>query len=129
MLALITEAQFEPRTVQVSRVIDGNTIQVTTGSKQYAVRLIGVDTPETKHPAKEVQRFGQEASAFTKAALDGQTVQLELDRNRRHAGPLRSAVAVRPPGRRELQRPAHPRGLRSRNPRLPLLAAASVYPP
>ena len=80
MLALITEAQYEPRTVQVSRVIDGDTIQVTTGSKQYTVRLIGADTPEMKHPTKPVQRFGQEASAFTTAALDGQTVQLEIDR-------------------------------------------------
>ena len=80
MLALITDAQYEPRTVQVSRVIDGDTIQVTTGSKQYTVRLIGADTLEMKHPPKPVQRFGQEASAFTTAALDGQTVQLEIDR-------------------------------------------------
>ena len=69
MLALITETQYKPRTVQVSRVIDGDTIQVTTGNKQYTVRLIGADTPAIKHPAKEVQRFGQEASAFTTAAL------------------------------------------------------------
>ena len=80
MLALITEAQYEPRTVQVSRVIDGDTIQVTTGNKQYTVRLIGADTPEIKHPTKPVQRFGQEASAFTTAALDGKVVQLEIDR-------------------------------------------------
>ena len=44
------------------------------------MRLIGADTPETKHPTEAVQRFGQEASAFTTAALDGQTVQLEIDR-------------------------------------------------
>ena len=64
MLALITEAQFEPRTVKVARV----------------VRLIGADTPETKHPTKTVQHFGAEASAYTKAALEGRTVQLETDR-------------------------------------------------
>ena len=80
MLALITEAQFEPRMVKVARVIDGDTIQVLSDGRQYTVRLIGADTPETKHPAKEVQRFGQEASAFTKAALEGKTVQLEIDR-------------------------------------------------
>ena len=34
MLALITEAQYEPRTVQVTRVIDGDTIQVTTGGQR-----------------------------------------------------------------------------------------------
>ena len=61
--------------MQVSRVIDGDTIQVTTGNKQYTVRLIGADTPEIKHPTKPVQRFGQEAGAFTTAAFDGKAVQ------------------------------------------------------
>ena len=69
-----------PGTVKVARVIDGDTIQVLSDGRQYTVRLIGADTPETKHPTKAVQRFGQEASAFTTAALDGQTVQLEIDR-------------------------------------------------
>ena len=67
MLALITEAQFEPRMVKVARVIDGDTIQVLSDGRQYTVRLIGADTPETKHPTEAVQRFGQEASAFTTA--------------------------------------------------------------
>ena len=62
MLALITEAHFEPRTVKVARVIDGDTIQVLSDGRQYTVRLIGADTPETKHPTEVVQRFGQEAA-------------------------------------------------------------------
>ena len=66
--------------IQVARVIDGDTIQVLSDGRQYAVRLIGADTPETKHPTEAVQRFGQEASAFTTAALEGRTVQLETDR-------------------------------------------------
>ena len=88
MLALITEAQFEPRMVKVARVIDGDTIQVLSDGRQYTVRLIGADTPETKHPTKAVQRFGQEASAFTTAALEGRTVQLETDRTGDTVGPL-----------------------------------------
>ena len=80
MLALITEAQFEPRTVKVARVIDGDTIQVLSDARQYTVCLIGADTPETKHPTKTVQHFGAEASAYTTAALEGRTVQLETDR-------------------------------------------------
>jgi len=47
----------------VKRVIDGDTIQLSNGER---VRLIGVDTPETKHPKKPVEYFGKEASAFTK---------------------------------------------------------------
>ena len=47
---LIISAQLDPIMVQVERVIDGDTIQVRFEGKSYAVRLIGVDTPETKHP-------------------------------------------------------------------------------
>ena len=47
--------------------------------KVHTVRLIGVDTPETVHPTKTVQHFGAEASAYTKAALEGKTVTLEAD--------------------------------------------------
>ena len=44
------------------------------------MRLIGADTPETKHPTNPAQRFGVEATAFTKAAPEGKTVMLETDR-------------------------------------------------
>ena len=52
---------------------------VRVRGKVHTVRLIGVDTPETVHPAKTVQHFGAEASAYTKAALEGKTVTLEAD--------------------------------------------------
>jgi micrococcal nuclease len=45
--------------------------------------LIGVDTPETKHPRKPVQPFGKEASAFTKQFVEGKEVRLEFDVQRR----------------------------------------------
>ena len=79
MLALITQAQFEPIEATVVRVIDGDTIRVRVQGKEYTVRLIGVDTPETVHPTKTVQHFGAEASAYTKAALEAKTVTFEAD--------------------------------------------------
>ena len=79
-MGLITSAQLDPISAHVERVIDGDTIQVRVEGKRYTVRLIGVDTPETKHPTKPVQYFGREASAFTKAALAGKTVLLQKDR-------------------------------------------------
>ena len=79
MLALITQAQFEPIDATVVRVIDGDTIRVRVQGKEHTVRLIGVDTPETVHPTKTVQHFGAEASAYTKAALEDNTVTLEAD--------------------------------------------------
>lgn len=61
----------------VTRVVDGDTVDVTlAGGRAERVRLIGVDTPEVYGGA---QPYGPEASAFTKAHLPGQTVQLQLD--------------------------------------------------
>ena len=79
MLALITQAQFEPIDARVVCVIDGDTIRVRVQGKEYTVRLIGVDTPETVHPTKTVQHFGAEASAYTKTALEGRQVELHTD--------------------------------------------------
>ena len=66
--------------VNVVRVVDGDTIEVIMyeGQKEK-VRLIGVDTPETKHPTKGVQPYGVEASNFTKEQLEGKDVWLEFD--------------------------------------------------
>jgi len=62
--------------VKVKRVIDGDTILLTNGER---VRLIGVDTPETKHPQKPVERFGKEAYLFTKKMVEGKEVRLKYD--------------------------------------------------
>ena len=64
----------------VQRVIDGDTIELNNGE---IVRLIGVDTPETKHPQKPVEYYGKEASAFTKKMLEGKQVRLEYDQQRK----------------------------------------------
>ncbi|OGH84396.1 MAG: hypothetical protein A2261_02235 [Candidatus Magasanikbacteria bacterium RIFOXYA2_FULL_44_8] len=60
-------------------VTDGDTIKVKIKGKSYIVRLIGVDTPETKDPRKAVQCFGKEASDYTKKKLLNQTVTLISD--------------------------------------------------
>ncbi|MGQ9547392.1 MAG: thermonuclease family protein [Roseiflexus sp.] len=63
----------------VTRVVDGDTIDVRLNRRTVRVRLIGVDTPETVHPSRPVECFGREASQFLKELLDGQTVLLESD--------------------------------------------------
>jgi len=65
---------------RVTEAVDGDTLKVncpTLGVEK--VRLIGVDTPETKHPSKPVQYFGKEASAFTKKMAEGKDARLELE--------------------------------------------------
>ncbi len=64
---------------KVTEVIDGDTVKVMFDGKEEKIRLIGVDTPETKHPTKGVQPYGPEASAFTKEHLEGKDIMLEFD--------------------------------------------------
>jgi len=61
---------------KVSRVIDGDTIEIEGGER---VRYIGIDTPETVDPRKPVQCFGVEASNKNKEMVVGKTVRLEKD--------------------------------------------------
>jgi micrococcal nuclease len=67
-------------TATVSRVVDGDTIEVSPAvDGNGEVRLIGMDTPETKDPSEEVEPLGPEASAFAADSLTGQSVGLEFD--------------------------------------------------
>jgi endonuclease YncB( thermonuclease family) len=71
-------AQTDTQQVRVTRVVDGDTIEVSprvVGTED--VSLIGVNTPEVF--GIESQRCGPEASAFTTEALGGQDVTLEFD--------------------------------------------------
>jgi endonuclease YncB( thermonuclease family) len=64
---------------RVVRVVDGDTLIV---APHHIVRLIGVDTPETVKPEHAVERFGPEATAFTRKFLAGGTAELSFDRER-----------------------------------------------
>ncbi|NQT11874.1 MAG: thermonuclease family protein, partial [Planctomycetes bacterium] len=50
-------------TYRVERVVDGDTLLLANRAR---VRLQGVDTPETVKPNHPVERFGPEASEFTR---------------------------------------------------------------
>jgi hypothetical protein len=66
--------------VTVSRVVDGDTAEVTPAVDGLTeVRLIGVDTPETSHPTYGEQPYGQQAKEFTVSRLEGERVALEFD--------------------------------------------------
>lgn len=63
----------------VVSVVDGDTIDVMLNNKTERLRLIGMDTPETKDPRKPVQCFGQEASNKATELLLNKKVRLEAD--------------------------------------------------
>ncbi|WP_448375814.1 thermonuclease family protein [Fervidobacterium sp.] len=79
MLVLYFQSQGEYKKCYVVDIIDGDTIKVNLAGEEYKVRLIGVNTPETKHPTKRVEPYGPEAKAYTKKILTGRTVYLEFD--------------------------------------------------
>lgn len=63
---------------EVTRVVDGDTIEARFDGRTEDIRLIGIDTPETVKPGTPVQCFGPRASHFTKALLEGQRVRLVI---------------------------------------------------
>jgi len=66
-------------TATVDRIVDGDTIVVSGET----VRLLEVDTPETKKPGTPVQCYGPEATAHMKQLLPpGTRVRLEDDREK-----------------------------------------------
>lgn len=79
-------------TATVTRVVDGDTVEATitaiaegpgAGTTQigdnYDIRMIGIDTPESVKQGSPVECFGKEASAATKALLEGEEVVLVKD--------------------------------------------------
>ncbi|MDD2870881.1 MAG: thermonuclease family protein [Candidatus Gracilibacteria bacterium] len=68
---------------KVVEVIDGDTVKVQflSTNKVENMRLIGIDTPETKNPNKEIQEFGQEAYDFVNDTISGLEVDVEMDPN------------------------------------------------
>lgn len=77
-----TEVASQPAPIELFEVVgvtDGDTIKVSIDGKIEAVRLIGMDTPETVDPRKPVQCFGKESSDKAKELLTDKKVRLESD--------------------------------------------------
>ncbi|MDR0668843.1 MAG: thermonuclease family protein [Treponema sp.] len=69
--------------------VDGDTVRVRIRNPPLGleavetIRMIGVDTPETVHPRRDLEFFGKEASEFTRQKLLGKSVFLAFDWDRR----------------------------------------------
>ena len=90
--ATLPRNRLDTRSRPSTRVVDGDTIEVRIEERvegpaggegepgeTYDVRLIGIDTPESVKPDTPVECFAKEASAATKALLEGESVRLVKD--------------------------------------------------
>ena len=76
---LVAQTSHTSHTHPVIRVVDGDTVVLSLDGVKTRIRLIGIDTPETVHPQKPVEHYGQEASTFLKNLLRGESVSLEYE--------------------------------------------------
>lgn len=60
----------------VKRVVDGDTIIAVINDKEYRVRFIGMNTPES---TTKIEEYGKEASEYTKLMLTGKNIYLQKD--------------------------------------------------
>lgn len=68
--------------VTLSKCVDGDTIKVILNDKEYTVRMLAIDTPESVHPTKPVEYYGKEASEYTCNKVTSATkLELEYDKN------------------------------------------------
>jgi endonuclease YncB( thermonuclease family) len=67
-------------TALVLEVVDGDTIDIRDDNRGHLrVRVLGIDSPETKKPGEPVGCWGPEATAFAKSTMLGQRVALVTD--------------------------------------------------
>jgi micrococcal nuclease len=74
--------RYNDKTFRVVKVVDGDTIDIDVpdGNNAYTrIRLLGVDTPETKNRKTGVMYFGPEASEFTSQLTLEKQVRVFLD--------------------------------------------------
>lgn len=67
-------------TATVLRIVDGDTVDVVDDTRgRLRIRLLGIDTPETKKPGYTVGCGGPQASEFARQSLAGQRVSVITD--------------------------------------------------
>lgn len=101
--------KYNYRNILVTRVIDGDTIELENGER---VRLIGIDTPEirynkklirdirrTKQDAATIIKLGRKSAIFTKNLVEDKRVRLEFDVEKRDKYGRLLAYVYLPDGR------------------------------
>ncbi|MEW6417977.1 MAG: thermonuclease family protein [Nitrospirota bacterium] len=92
LLPVVMYGENYPSVGVVEKVIDGDTIKLSTGE---LVRYIGIDAPETEYSRHKMpQAFGKEATKANRKLVEGKTVRLEYDKQVKHDNRLLAYVYV-----------------------------------
>ena len=71
---------YAKETVEFSKCVDGDTIKILLDGKEYTVRMLAVDTPESVHPTVGVEYYGKEASEYTcNQVTNANKIEIEYD--------------------------------------------------
>ena len=74
--------KYHLKTFKVVNVVDGDTLDIPVPDGEYEntrIRLIGVDTPETKNPNVEQMYYGSEASDYVRQTALDKRVRVIID--------------------------------------------------
>ncbi len=68
ILAFLSSSLYAQQTTTVTRIVDGDTLKVRYWGKEESIRLIGIDTPESrvnKKAKRDAKRSGQDIKTIT----------------------------------------------------------------
>ena len=68
-----------PREAKVTRVIDGDTVELAGGAR---VRFLGIDAPEMERDGRPADFLAHQSEDYVAGLIQGKTVRLEYDRER-----------------------------------------------
>ncbi|MEN6385812.1 MAG: thermonuclease family protein [Phycisphaerales bacterium] len=74
--------KYNQKTFVGIKAVDGDTIDINIPDGKYRhtrIRMLGIDTPETKNPNMPVMYFGPEAYNFTKGKILGKNITVLMD--------------------------------------------------
>lgn len=79
LLLVLGVACVQDATVEVLRVVDGDTIVVEIDGRRERVRYIGIDTPEMNDEREAIVVEARNATAANEQLVGGKSVRLEFD--------------------------------------------------
>ena len=76
---LETNPQTTIESYPVTKVVDGDTIDIILDNETTRVRLLGINTPESVDPRRPVECFGKEAKLYLENLIAEKNIRLESD--------------------------------------------------